>query len=425
MNEHTSEPEESIRKAGAGRVAFNHSDFRNYWFSRVLSVFATEMLNATVLWQMWLLTKDPFDLGLVGLAQFAPFFVLFLISGVAADRFQRKRIIAFCSAGMTIVATGLFVITLTETASKATILPLLVIVGTARAFQSPAQNAIVPVLVPKEHFANAIAWSSTGTYIAKIAGPGLMAGLLILGIEVVYAVTIGFFVISTFFTFLIRTNTQIINKEPVTLDLLLAGLKYIWSRQIIIGAIGLDLFAVLLGGATALLPVYATEILNVGEVGYGGLRMAMTVGAFVCMTYLTQRPIQRHGGRILLTSVGLFGASIVVFGVSTFFWVSFVALFFMGAADAVSVFVRNMLVQSVTPDEMRGRVTAVSSVFIGASNEIGEFESGITAAWWGVVPAVVVGGIGTIFIAVLFAKMLSQLRGVDSLDPDDLVWRYQ
>ena len=151
----------------------------------------------------------------------------------------------------------------------------------------------------------------------------------------------------------------------------------------------------------------------------------MTVGAFVCMTYLTQRPIQRHGGRILLTSVGLFGASIVVFGVSTFFWVSLVALFFMGAADAVSVFVRNMLVQSVTPDEMRGRVTAVSSVFIGASNEIGEFESGITAAWWGVVPAVVVGGVGTIFIAVLFAKMLSQLRGVDSLDPDDLVWRYQ
>jgi len=420
-----SDQPDAPRPAGAGRVAFTHPDFRNYWFGRVLSVFGTEMLNATVLWQMWQLTKDPFDLGLVGLAQFAPFFVLFLISGAAADRFQRKRIIAFCTAGMTIVAVGLFVITLTDTASKATILPLLVIVGTARAFQSPAQNAIVPVLVPKEHFANAIAWTSSGNSIARIGGPGLMAGLLVLGIDIVYAITIIFFIVSTFLTFLIKSNTQIVNKEPVTMELLLAGFKYIWSRQILIGAIGLDLFAVLLGGATALLPIYATEILNVGEVGYGSLRMTMTVGAFVCMVYLTQRPIQNHGGRILLTTVGLFGAGIVVFGLSTVFWVSLAALFFMGAADAVSVFIRNMLVQSVTPDEMRGRVTAVSSVFIGASNEIGEFESGLTAAWWGVVPAVVVGGVGTIFIAVLFAKMLPQLRGVDSLDPDDLVRKYQ
>ena len=409
----------------SGRIAFSNPDFTRYWFARVLSVFGTEMLNATVLWQMWKLTKDPFDLGLVGLAQFAPFFALFLISGVMADRFQRKRIIAFCSIGMTIVATGLFAITLTDVASRLTILPLLVIVGIARAFQAPALNAIVPVLVPKEHFANAISWSATATYIARIGGPALMAGLLILGIDVVYAITIGFFVTSSLLTLLIRTNTQIISKDPVTLDLLLAGLKYIWSRQIIIGAIGLDLFAVLLGGATALLPIFASEILKVGEIGYGGLRMALTVGAITCMTYLTQRPIQKYGGRFLLTAVALFGAGTIVFGISTLFWLSFGVLFCMGVADAISVFIRNMLVQSVTPDDMRGRVNAVSSVFIGASNEIGEFESGVTAAWWGVVPAVVVGGIGTIFVAIIFARMLPQLRTVDSLKPDDLISKYR
>ena len=206
---------------------------------------------------------------------------------------------------------------------------------------------------------------------------------------------------------------------------MLAGLKYIWSRQIIIGAIGLDLFAVLLGGATALLPIFASEILKVGEIGYGGLRMALTVGAITCMTYLTQRPIQKYGGRFLLIAVALFGAGTIVFGISTLFWLSFGVLFCMGVADAISVFIRNMLVQSVTPDDMRGRVNAVSSVFIGASNEIGEFESGVTAAWWGVVPAVVVGGIGTIFVAIIFARMLPQLRTVDSLKPDDLISKYR
>ena len=383
------------------------------------------MLNATVLWQMWKLTKDPFDLGLVGLAQFAPFFALFLISGVVADRFQRKRIIALCSIAMTVVAVGLFMITLADIASPTTILPLLVIVGIARAFQAPAQNAIVPILVPKQHFANAISWSATATYIARIGGPAFMAGLLVLGIDVVYAVTICFFIVSSLLTFLIRTNTQITSKEPVTIEILFAGLKYIWSRQIIIGAIGLDLFAVLLGGATALLPIFASDILNVGEVGYGGLRMALTVGAITCMTYLTQRPIQKHGGRFLLIAVGLFGAGTIIFGLSTVFWVSFVVLFCMGVADAISVFIRNMLVQSVTPDNMRGRVNAVSSVFIGASNEIGEFESGITASWWGVVPAVVVGGIGTVCVATIFACMLPKLRGVDSLNPDDLLRKYR
>ena len=378
------------------------------------------MLNATVLWQMWILTKDPFDLGLIGLAQFAPFFLLFLLSGVAADQFPRKHIIALCLGGMTIAASGLFLITITGTDNKLSILTILIFVGTSRAFQAPAQQAIIPVLVPKKHFANAIAWSSLAAQTAKIGGPALMSGLLLIGIEIVYGIVVLLFLTSAFLITQIKTNTQIITREPVTLNLLFGGLKFIWSRQIIFGAIGLDLFAVLLGGATALLPIYATEILNVGEVGYGSLRMAMMVGAFTCMLWLTQKPINSSGGSILICTVVVFGFGVILFGLSTVFWVSLLALFVMGASDSVSVFIRNLLVQSVTPDEMRGRVTAVSSVFTGASNEIGEFESGITAAWWGVVPAVVVGGVGTVLIAVLFATLLPQLRGVDSLNPVDL-----
>ena len=371
------------------------------------------------------LTKDPFDLGLVGLAQFAPFFLLFLLSGVAADQYQRKRIITLCLGGMSIIATGLFLITTTDTASRLIILSMLIFVGTARAFQSPAQQAIVPILVPKEHFANAIAWSSLGSQIARIAGPALMSGLLLIGIEFVYGTVILFFLTSTILMTQIKSDTQITTKEPVTLELLFAGLKFIWSRQIICGAVGLDLFAVLLGGATALLPIYATEILDVGEVGYGGLRMTMMIGAFTCMFCLTQKPINQSGGRILLYTVAVFGLAVIVFGLSKVFWISLLALFVMGASDSVSVFIRNMIVQSVTPDKMRGRVTAVSSVFIGASNEIGEFESGITAAWWGVVPAVVIGGVGTVLIAAIFAKLLPQLRSVDSLTPVDLARKYQ
>ena len=223
----------------------------------------------------------------------------------------------------------------------------------------------------------------------------------------------------------IKSGTQLTTKEPVTLELLFAGLKFIWSRQIIFGAIALDLFAVLLGGATALLPIYATEILDVGEVGYGSLRMTMMIGAFTCMFWLTQKPINHSGGSILLYTVAVFGLGVIVLGLSKVFWISLLALFVMGASDSVSVFIRNLIVQSVTPDKMRGRVTAVSSVFIGASNEIGEFESGITAAWWGVVPAVVIGGVGTVLIAAIFAKLLPQLRSLDSLTPVDLARKFQ
>ena len=334
----SSTPNNQITKE-SGRIAFIYPDFRKYWFGRVFSVLGTEMLNATVLWQMWGLTRDPFDLGLIGLAQFAPFLLLFLLSGFAADRFPRKHIITLCLVGMTVVASGLFVVTTINSAEREIILSMLILVGIARAFQAPSQHAIVPVLVPKKHFSNGIAWSSLGSQIARITGPAAMSVLLLIGIEFVYGAVVLLFISSAILTLQIKTNTQITTLEPITLGTLLGGLKFIWSRQIIFGAIALDLFAVLLGGATALLPIFATDILNVGELGYGSLRMAMMAGAFFSMLWLTRNPIINQGGKKLLWTVAIFGVSIVGFGLSNIFWVSIVLLFVMGMSDSVSVFI--------------------------------------------------------------------------------------
>ncbi|MDP7099716.1 MAG: MFS transporter [Rhodospirillales bacterium] len=423
MNE-TSESEATF-KSRAGRVAFQHADYRAFWLARVLGVFAIDMQITAVSWQVYQLTGRPLDLGLVGLTQFAPFFCLFLVAGTVADHFQRKRIMLTCVSLQILCAVAFFTMTVTGSASFLTILAILVFLGIARTFQSPAQQAIVPLLVPKEHFANAVAWTSSGFQMARIAGPGFAGLMIVAGEQWVYGTVVFIFFCSAAMTFLIKTNTQIISTAPVTIENILAGFKFIIKRQIIIGAIGLDLFAVLLGGATALLPIYATDILNVGSAGFGALRATHMVGAFAGALFLTQYPITGKAGKILLIAVAIFGLGIIVFGVSTSFWMSLTALFVLGAADSVSIFVRNNLVQIITPDDMRGRVSAVSSVFVGASNEVGEFESGVTAEWWGVVPAVVVGGIGTIFIAGLFAKIFPQLREVDSLDPNDLVRKYQ
>jgi MFS family permease len=408
-----------------GRVAFQHADYRYFWMARVLGVLAIEMQITALSWQVYQLTGQALDLGLVGLAQFLPFLLLFLVSGTVADRFQRKRIMAVCVAVQTLCAVAFFWITATGNANFPAIFTILIFLGIARAFQSPAQSAIVPLLVPKEHFANAIAWTSSGFQMARIAGPGIAGIMIIAGEQWVYGIAVILFVLSTFFTIMVKTNTQVISRVPVTVENILAGLKFTLKRQIIIGSIGLDLFAVLLGGATALLPIFATDILNVGPAGFGALRATHMIGALVGALTLTQYPISRHAGKMLLTTVAIFGLGIVVFGVSTSFWLSLGALFVLGAADSVSVFIRNNLVQIITPDNMRGRVSAVSAVFVGASNELGELESGVTAHFWGVVPAVVVGGMGTIFIAGLFAKIFPDLREVDSLDPDDLVRKYQ
>ena len=405
--------------------AFTHQGYTLYWFAHMLGRIGMEVQITGVSWHVYTLTGEPLALGLIGLAQFAPFLLLFLIAGAAADRFQRTTILGICAALQTVCSMLLCLLTVTGTVHFSSIFVVLVLLGVSRAFQSPAQQAIVPILVPKEHFASAIAWTATGNQFARIGGPALAGGLLLLGQELVYVTAIGCFALAAVLTFLIRVQTQQISKTPLSWSTLLAGFRFIWSRQIILGMIGLDLFAVLLGGATALLPIYAVDILHVGAVGFGSLRAAHTLGAFAGALYMTQYPIARRAGMTLLSAVVIFGIAIVTFGLSTQFWLSLLALFVMGAADAVSMFIRSHVVQVITPDDMRGRVSAVNAVFIGASNELGGFESGVTAAWWGVVPAVVVGGLGTIVVTLLFAGLFPRLRQVDSLAHDDLVSTYR
>ena len=419
------EPWKFTFKKNSGYVAFQHKDYRFFWMARVSGVLAIEIQITALSWQVYQLTGKALDLGLVGLAQFLPFLMLFLISGSVADRYQRKKIMSICVAIQTLCALAFFIMTVTGNANFPAIFSILIFLGVARAFQSPAQSAIVPLLVSKEHFANAIAWTSSGFQIARIAGPGIAGIMIIAGEQWAYGTAVTLFILSTFFTLMVKTNTQIISTVPVTLENILAGLRFALKRQIIIGSIGLDLFAVLLGGATALLPIFATDILNVGPAGFGALRATHMIGALIGALTLTQYPISRYAGRKLLGTVAVFGFGIIIFGISTNFWLSLGALFLLGAADSVSVFIRNNLVQIITPDNMRGRVSAVSAVFIGASNELGELESGVTAHFWGAVPAVVVGGIGTIFISGLFSIIFPQLRKVDSLKHDDLIKKYQ
>ena len=411
--------------------AFRHRDFRFFWGTRILGLLAIEMMITTVGWQVFRITGRPLDLGLVGLAQFAPFAALFLVSGIVADRVPRMLIIRSCIGLQTVCAIGLFWLTLTRTDSFPIILALLVLFGVSRAFQSPAQQAILPNLVPKEDLANAIAWSTSGFTLSRVVGPTLAGLLIALAAATgqnevsIYGIVVVVFIAATLMAWNVRTPVQIVSRDRVNIANLLAGFRFIASRKVILGAISLDLFAVLFGGAIALLPVYATDILNVGAEGFGILRSAFTFGAFLGALYMTQRPITQRAGIKLLIAVGAFGTGVIVFGLSELFWLSLGALVVMGMSDAVSVFVRQNLVQIITPDDMRGRVSAVSSVFIGASNELGEFESGVTAHWWGTVPAVVIGGGATVAVAFGFAWLFPQLRSVNSLDADDLVRRYR
>jgi MFS family permease len=410
---------------------FQNRDFRYFWGTRVLGYLAVEMMVTTVGWQVYRITGRELDLGLIGLAQFAPFAMLFLVSGVAADRLPRMHIIRACIAVQTICALGLFLLTITGDKNFTLILLLLVVFGTSRAFQGPAQQAILPNLVSKSDLPNAIAWSASGFQMARVVGPTISGVLIVIGVKLnqdetwVYSVVGLLFMAASWMAWNVHTSSQIVSRDPITLANLFAGLKFIKSRKVILGAISLDLFAVLFGGALALLPVYAKDILNVGAEGFGLLRSAFTLGALFGALYLTQRPIKYRAGIKLLIAVAGFGTGAIVFGISNIFWLSLFALLVMGLCDSVSVFVRQNMVQIITPDSMRGRVSAVSSVFTGASNELGEFESGITAHWWGTVPAVVFGGGITVLVALSFAYIFPQLRQVNSLDSDDLVRRYR
>jgi hypothetical protein len=270
-----------------------------------------------------------------------------------------------------------------------------------------------------------VAWTTLGTQGARIGGPAIAGGLLLLGQGYVYGAAVGCLALSAVLTWLIQARTQVVSRECPALVTLLAGVRFIWSRPVILGTITLDLVAVLFGGATALLPIYAVEILQVGAVGFGWLRAVHMLGALVCTLALTRWPIQRRAGSIMLGMVGLFGGSVIIFGLSTWFWLSLLALGVMGAADAVSMFIRSHVIQLIPPDHMRGRVSAVNAVFIGASNELGAFESGLTAAWWGVVPAVVGGGGITVLMTLLCWWLWPQLKAMDSLEQEAMIRQYR
>jgi MFS family permease len=412
----------SDQRLATGTAAFQFSGFRLYQIARFCIVFCTEMQSVAVGWQVYEITKRPLDLGLTGLVQFLPGVFLFLLAGHTADRFDRRKLLTFCYGGYALSSALLLAVTLrfeslhrAETVSP--IFAILFLVGVVRSFSMPASRALLPQLVPEEQFQSAVAWNSGIFQSATILGPALGGVLYAFtrGPVLVYGVALAAGIVSVLTTLKIQTQNRPRQREPFALKTVFAGFQYIWTHKLVLGSISLDLFAVLLGGAVALLPVYAKEILRTGPWGLGLLRSAPGIGAGVMALLIAYKPIRRRAGATMLWCVGGFGIFTMVFGFSKSLPLSLISLFFVGAADMVSVVVRGVLIQIETPDEMRGRVNAVDMIFIGASNELGEFESGLAAQWLGAIPAVVLGGIGTILVTVLWAWLFPELRKADRL----------
>src|SRR5450755_4385911 len=383
-----------------GRVAFTYPDFLRYQIARFFIVTALEMLSVAVGWQVYDITHRALDLGLVGLAQFLPGIFLFLASGHAADRFDRRRLLMLCYAGFALCSGLLLAVSRVRPTSVYPIYVVLVLLGIVRSFNGPVSRSLLPQLVPEQHFPNAVAWNSSIFQTATILGPA-MGGLVYAffrGASAVYATALLVSLAAVLSTLRIKLRTKSRPREEVNWTTVLAGFRYIWRQKIILGSISLDMFAVLLGGSVALLPVYAREILHTGPWGLGLLRTAPGVGAAIMAVLLAHRPLRGRSGPTLLWSVAGFGIFTIIFGVSHSLTVSLAALVLLGGTDMVSIVVRGTLVQIATPDEVRGRVNAVDMIFIGASNELGEFESGLTAHWFGSVPAVILGGAGTLLV---------------------------
>ena len=401
----------------SGRVAFRYPNFRYYMTARFLSTAASEMQAVGVAWQVYAMTHRPLDLGLVGLAQFLPGVFLFLIAGHTADRIPRKHIVGTCLGAFAACSGLLLLFDLRGLSSAYPIYLVLLLNGVVRAFNGPAAQAYLPQLVPAENFPNAVTWGSSVFQAAMVIGP--MLGGLIYGLSgspaPVYASAITAYIAALSLLLIIRVEAKGRLRPAASGAVVLDGLRYIWRHKLILGAISLDLFAVLLGGAVALLPVFARDILQIGATGLGILRSAPSAGAVLMAIILAYRPLRRRTGPIMLACVAGFGIFTVVFGLSRSFPLAMAALLLVGGCDMVSVIVRHTLIQLGTPDEMRGRVSAVNGIFIGASNEVGQFESGLTAQWFGAVPAVILGGVGAIVVVALWARWFPELRQVDEL----------
>ncbi len=416
------------------RSAFKSRDFRLYQTARLMVILGAEAQSVAVAWQVYALTHSALDLGYTGLALFLPGVFVMLAAGHAADRYDRRKIILLCYTLQACCTAVLLWLSMSATALTGgriwPIYAVLVGIGLGRAFSGPAASAMLPSLVPKEHFVNAVTWGATVYQIANMSGPavgGILFTLPLMGVAaswsgapVVYAFTLlmllGFIVLVS----MIRAKMVMTDKKAFNMRTMLAGLEYVWRAKLLLGSISLDLFAVLLGGATALLPIFATDILHAGPRGLGLLRAMPSVGALAVSLTMVVKPIKRRAGVTMLVCVGIFGAATVVFGLSKSIWLSAAALVIVGASDMVSVVVRSSLLQLATPPEMRGRVSAVNWLFIGASNEFGEFESGVTAQWWGAVPAVVIGGIASMLVTASAAGLFPQLRRADALTAESL-----
>lgn len=393
--------------------AFRHRNFTLYLTARFIATVAVQMQSVAVGWQVYEKTGDALDLGLIGLAQFAPFALLILFAGHAADQYNRKWILIGCFLLEFVCGALLLVFSLTGLHSVWPVFAVMALFGSARAFMMPATQSILINLVPSGSFSNAVAINSSAFHIAVIVGPSLGGWVYLLGADTLYTLVSVLMALAVGLMLPVRIQSAPSKREPATWHTLLEGLRFVRSRPVILGAISLDLFAVLFGGATALLPAYASDVLHVDAAGLGLLRTAPGAGAAITAVALGFAPISRHVGRWMFGGVLLFGLATVVFGYSHSFGVSLAALLLMGAGDMVSVFIRHILVQIETPDSIRGRVSAVNSVFIGASNELGEFESGFTAAWLGLMPAVVVGGFATLVVTGLCMWWFPVLRTMD------------
>lgn len=396
-----------------GFSVLRHRNFAFYLSARLLGTIAVQMQNVAIGWQVYAQTKNLYYLGLIGLAQFAPFLLLILYAGHAADRYNRRNIIATCLGAQLLCGVALLGFTHSDFSVVWPIFAVLVLFGSARAFMSPATQAVLVNMVPTEDFSRAVALSSSTFHVAVILGPTLGGLLYIAGAATVYTVASLMLLAAVVLMCLTRPAPQATRKEPATWHSVLEGLRFVWSRPIMLGAISLDLFAVLFGGVTALLPALAHDVLHVGPTGLGLLRTAPGAGAAVCSIALAFFPITRRVGAWMFGGVALYGVCTVILGVSTSFGVALACLLLLGAGDMISVYVRHLLVQFETPDEIRGRVSAVNAVFIGASNELGEFESGITAGWLGLTRAVVFGGVATLAVTGIWAWRFPILSRMD------------
>lgn len=405
------------------RELIRRRDFMLFWFARVAATLGVQIQSVALGWQMYAVARETMDVkqsafyvGMIGLAAFIPVLFLSPIAGETADRHDRRKVLLICYVGEIGTAVTLALASIYGFASIPLLLLLSALFGASRAFMGPSSTALGPMLVPRSLLPRAIAWNSLAWQGGSIVGPAIGGLLLTHSTGLSYSVTTVLYLVAFVCVFMIRGVTQPIVQAGSRWALIKEGLVYTWTNKIVFGAISLDLFAVLLGGATALLPVFARDVLHVGPEGFGLLRAGPAIGATLVAVVLATRPIRRHAGITMFAGVAVFGAATIVFGLSKSLPLSVAALAVLGGADMLSVYVRQTLVQIVTPDHMRGRVAAVSSLFIGASNELGEFESGVVARFFGPVGAAIFGGVGALIVTGVWAKLFPALRKADRLE---------